>query len=258
MIHDTAIIHPSAQIHETTIVEAYAVVGENAVIGAGSQIGHHALIGRETTLGQNNHVFNHASIGSDPQDKKYQNEPTTLTIGNNNTFREFVTINRGTVQDQGKTVIGSDNWIMAYCHIAHDCMLGNNIIMANNASLAGHIEIDDHVILGGFTLIYQFCRLGRNCFTAFGAHVNKDIPPFVMAAGMPAEARGLNQEGLKRHGFSEDTVRALKKTYRTLFKREDTLETAIEQARAESDDPHALAMIDFIGGGRHGMINAKR
>lgn len=255
MIHPSAIIDDSASIADDVEIGPFSIIGSDVTIGRGTKIGPHTTIEGPTFIGENNHIYQYASLGTPPQDKKYRGEPTPLYIGDGNTIREFVTINRGTSQDIGYTRIGDDNWIMSYVHIAHDCVLGSNIIMANNASLAGHVRIDDHVILGGYTLIYQFCRLGRNAFTAFGAHINKDVPPFVMAAGSPAKARGLNLEGLKRHQFDPQDIKVIKQAYRILYRQGHTKEYAIKHCQDTlGDNPYVETMLSFIQHSRHGIL----
>ena len=208
LIHPTAIIDPKAELDSSVKVGAYTVIGANVQIGAGTEIGPHAVIEGHTTIGENNRIFQFASLGAQPQDKKYRDEPTKLIIGNGNTIREFTTFNTGTVTGIGETRIGDDNWLMAYVHIAHDCVIGNHTIFANNASLAGHVQIGDWVNLGGYTLVFQFCIIGDHAMTAFSAGVHKDVPPYVMAAGYRAEPAGLNTEGMRRRGLSLEEAKA--------------------------------------------------
>ncbi len=231
MIHKTAIIDPAAELADDIEIGPYAVIGPNVQIDSGCRIGAHTVINGPTSIGKDNRIYQMASIGEDPQDKKYAGEATRLEIGNGNTIREFVTLNRGTVQDRGVTSIGDDNWIMAYVHVAHDCLVGDHTILANNASLAGHVSIGDYAILGGFTLVHQFCAIGAHAFTAFGTTIGKDVPPFVMASGSPAKPHGLNSEGLKRRGFSEESLQALKRAYKTLYRSSLTLDEALVQLR---------------------------
>ena len=227
MIHSTAIIDPGAELAEDVAVGAYTVIGPDVVIGAGSEIGPHVVINGPTRMGRDNRIFQFASIGEAPQDKKYAGEPTRLEMGDRNTIREFVTINRGTAQDRGVTSIGDDNWIMAYVHIAHDCRIGDQTIFANNASLAGHVTVQDYVILGGFTLVHQFCSLGAHSLTAFGSGISLDVPPYVTVGGSPAKPHGLNMEGLRRRGFSEASRTLLKQAYKTLYRENNSLQDAI-------------------------------
>lgn len=208
-----------------------------------------------TRIGRENRIFQFASIGDAPQDKKYAGEPTRLEIGDRNTIRECVTINRGTVQDQGVTRVGNDNWIMAYVHIAHDCMVGNNTILANNASLAGHVHIGDFAILGGFTLVHQFCKIGAHCFTAMSSVISMDVPPYVMVSGHMAQPYGLNSEGLKRRGFSPEAMAALKRAYKILYRSGLTLEQAKEQmAELARQHPEVEVMRSFLDTVTRGIV----
>ncbi|MCP5142152.1 MAG: acyl-ACP--UDP-N-acetylglucosamine O-acyltransferase [Chromatiales bacterium] len=250
MIHATAIIDPDAQLADDVEVGPYSVIGAGVEIGTGSRIGPHVVIEGPTCIGRDNRIFQFASIGAEPQDKKYAGEPTTLVIGDGNTIRECVTINRGTVQDRGETTIGDDNWIMAYCHIAHDCVIGSHTIFANNATLAGHVEIHDHVILGGFTRVHQFCRVGAYAFTAMGTGIPKDVPPFVRVAGHLAEPFGLNAEGLKRKGFSTEEQKAIKDAYRVLYRSKLSLDEAIAQIGEMAVGSVAVTLFhDFLANG---------
>ena len=246
-IHPTAIIDSKAELADDVKISPYAIIGADVKIDSGSWIGPHTVIEGPTTIGKENRIFQFASIGAEPQDKKYEKgEQTTLSIGDRNVIRENVTINRGTSQDIGKTVIGDDNWIMAYVHIAHDCIVGNNTIFANNATLAGHVTIHDYAILGGFTLVHQFCHVGEFSFTGMGTQLGKDLPPFVMAFGAPGVPRGINNEGLKRHGFNEDTRKKIKNAYRTLYRRDLSFKKAIEELRSQSlSDPSIKLVADF-------------
>ena len=227
MIHETAIVSAKARIADDVQIGPYSIIGDDVVIDSGTRIESHVVINGPTRLGRDNRVFQFASIGDAPQDKKYAGEPTRLEIGDRNTIREFVTINRGTVQDEGVTSLGDDNWIMAYVHIAHDCRIGNQTIFANNASLAGHVTVGDFAILGGFTLVHQFCSLGAHSLTAFGSGISLDVPPYVTVGGSPARAYGLNMEGLRRRGFPEATRKILKQSYRTLYRENLSLQDAI-------------------------------
>ncbi len=225
-IHATAIIDPKAELDSSVEVGAYSIIEAGVKIDANTRVGSHAVIKGPTTIGKNNHIFQFVSLGEQPQDKKYIDEPTTLEIGDNNTIREFCTFNRGTTQDKGITKIGSDNWIMAYVHIAHDCNVGNNTILANNSSLAGHVDVHDFAILGGFTLVHQFCQVGSHVITAVGSVVFKDIPAYVTAAGYDAKPHGINSEGLKRRGFTTDEITYIKRAYKTLYRKGLSLEDA--------------------------------
>lgn len=259
LIHPTAIIDPKAQIAESVEIGAYSVIGPNVSIGANSVIGPHVVVEGHTTIGSDNRVFQFASIGAAPQDKKYRGEPTQLQIGDRNTIREFVTINLGTTQDAGVTRLGNDNWIMAYVHIAHDCQLGDNIILANNATLAGHVHLADWVFLGGFTSVHQFCRIGEHAMTAFTAAVSQDIPPFVTAAGNRAVPAGINSEGLKRRGFSVEQIAAIKRGYRLIYRAGLPLDEAKVALQAEENkSPDAAQYLrrlrEFIESSPRGII----
>jgi len=234
LIHSTALIDPAAELAEDVSVGPYSVIEANVTIGAGTDIGPHVVIKGTTRIGSQNRIFQFASIGEEPQDKKYAGEPTSLEIGDRNTIREFVTINRGTAQDDGVTRLGDDNWIMAYVHIAHDCRIGNETIFANNASLAGHVSVGDYAILGGFTLVHQFCSIGAYSLTAFGSGISKDVPPFVTVGGTPARAHGLNMEGLRRRGFPEESRKALRRAYRTLYRESLSLQDALAALREQA------------------------
>jgi len=255
VIDERAIIDPSARIGNNVSIGPYAVIGKDVEIGDGCQIGPHVVINGPTTLGRDNRIFQFASIGDEPQDKKYAGEPTRLVIGDRNTIREFCTINRGTVQDNSITKIGNDNWIMAYVHIAHDCIVGNNVTLANNASLAGHVRVGDFAILGGFTLVHQFCAIGAHCFAGMNSVISKDVPPYVMVSGHMAEAHGLNTEGLRRRGFSPEAMKALKDAYRVVFRQGHTLKTAIEMLEPEAKQCAELAvMVDFLQNVTRGIV----
>jgi len=218
MIHPTAIVHPGARLESDVEVGPYSVIGDEVEIGAGSSIGAHAVIKGPTRIGRQNRIFQFVSLGEIPQDKKYRGEHTALEIGDGNTIREFCTFNRGTVQDAGVTRVGNDNWIMAYVHLAHDCQIGSHTVFANNAQLAGHVHVGDHAILGGFTVVHQYVRIGMHAITAMGTIVLQDIPPFVTAAGNTAKPYGINSEGLKRRGFSTETIAQIKRAYKTLYR----------------------------------------
>jgi len=255
VIHKTAIIDANAELADDIKIGPYSIVGAGVKIDAGCEIKSHVVLAGNTTIGKNNRIFQFASVGDEPQDKKYNNEDTRLIIGDGNTIRESVTINRGTVDDTGVTRIGNDNWIMAYVHIAHDCQIGHHNIMANCTSLAGHVHIADYVILGGFTKLHQFCRVGSYAFTAMDSGFQKDVPPFVMAQGNPAEPRAINFEGLKRRGFSKPQIDNIKKAYRLLYKSNLTLEDALLQMTdiAESSTEVQM-MIDFIKASNRSII----
>jgi UDP-N-acetylglucosamine acyltransferase len=217
-IHPTAIVHPGAKLGRGVEIGPYTIVGEHVEIGDQTVVGPHVVIGGHTRIGAENHIFQFCSIGEVPQDKKYSGEPTRLEIGDRNTIREFCTFNCGTAQDAGVTRLGNDNWIMAYVHLAHDCQVGNQTIFANNTQLAGHVQVGDWAILGGFTVVHQFVRIGAHSFTAMGTILLQDLPPFVTAAGNPAEPRSINAEGIKRRGFSPGELTAIKRAFKTLYK----------------------------------------
>jgi UDP-N-acetylglucosamine acyltransferase len=255
LIDPTAVIDPGAELASGVSIGPYSIIGADVVIGADTAIGPHVVINGPTRIGRENRIFQFASIGDAPQDKKYAGEPTRLEIGDRNTIREFVTINRGTVQDEGVTVLGDDNWIMAYVHIAHDCRIGNHTIFANNASLAGHVRIGDYVILGGFTLVHQFCTIGSYALTAFGSGISKDVPPYVTVGGTPARAHGLNMEGLRRRGFSPDSRMALKRAYKTLYREGRTLEDALTQLRPQAAGNTEVAVLtEFLEQQTRGIV----
>jgi UDP-N-acetylglucosamine acyltransferase len=253
--HPTAIVDPGARIAPDVEVGAYAVIGPHVEIGAGTWIGPHVVITGRTRIGERNRIFQFVSLGEIPQDKKYQGEPTRLEIGDDNTIREFCTFNCGTVQDAGVTRIGNGNWFMAYVHVAHDCQVGSSTIFANNAQLAGHVQIGDYAILGGYTGVHQFCRVGVHSITGIGTVVLHDVPPYVTASGDAAKPYGVNLEGLKRRGFTADTTAKLKRAYKTLYRSRLTLEQAKrELARQAADCPEVQVMVDFLAGSTRGII----
>lgn len=229
LIHETAIVSPEAKLADGVKVGAYSIVEEGVSIGADTEIGPHCVVRRNTRLGERNRIYQFCSIGEDPQDKKYAGEETFLEVGDGNTIREYCTLNRGTSQDQGVTRVGDNNWIMAYVHIAHDCVVGDECIFANNVTLAGHVKVADYVIWGGFSGAHQFARVGAHAFIANNAGVSRDVPPYIMAAGQPAAPRGLNLEGLRRRGFDADQVRNIKDAFRILYRSGLRLEEAQEK-----------------------------
>ncbi|MRH77215.1 acyl-ACP--UDP-N-acetylglucosamine O-acyltransferase [Spiribacter sp. C176] len=254
-IHPTAIIDPSAKIASGVRIGPYAVIDADVEIGSGCDIGPHVVLRGPMRLGARNRIFQFASIGEIPQDKKFAGESSSLEIGDDNTIREFVTINRGTADGGGATRIGNKNWIMAYVHIAHDCQVGNEVVFANGSSLAGHVEVGDWATLGGFTLVHQFCRLGTGSFSAMGSCVRQDVPPFVTIAGDPALPHGINIEGLKRRGYSTAAQQSIRKAYRTLYKRGLRLQDALDAvSNDDGGDPAVEAFVRFIKASERGIV----
>lgn len=244
MIHSTAIVSSAAELAKDVEVGPYSIIGDDVQIGAGTEIGSHVVIKGTTEIGENNRIFQFASIGEDPQDKKYDGEKTRLVIGDGNTIREYCTLNRGTAQDTGVTSIGDNNWLMAYVHVAHDCDIGNETIFANNSSLAGHVIVGDYVIFGGFSGAHQFCRIGAHSFIGNNAAVTRDVPPYIMVSGQPAVPRGVNSEGLKRRGFDSDQARNVKEAFRLLYRSGLRLEEArgrITELAAEREELRIFA-----------------
>jgi UDP-N-acetylglucosamine acyltransferase len=254
-VHATAIVHPGAQLAPGVSIGAYSIVGEHVVLGAGTWVGPHVVIEGHTRLGRNNRVYQFASIGAPPQDKKYAGEPTVVEIGDGNTMREGVTINRGTAEDAGITRIGDDNWLMGYVHVAHDCDIGNKIIMANYTGLAGHVRVGDWAILGGATVVHQFVNIGAHSFTSMGTYLAQDLPPYVMAAGNMAKPFGINSEGLRRRGFSADAIAGIKQAYRTLYRSGLGLEEARRQLAAlAASCVEVGALLEFLERSKRGVI----
>jgi len=262
-IHSTALVDPAAQLDASVTVGPYTLIGPNVVIGAGSTVGSHCTIEGHTTIGQNNHIHSYSSLGAAPQDKKYAGEPTRLVIGNGNTIREFCTFNAGTVNGGGVTQVGDDNLFMAYVHLAHDCQIGSHTIFANNSQLAGHVHVEDWVILGGFTVVRQFLRLGAHSFTAMCSLLFADLPPFVTCEGQPADARTVNAEGLRRRGFSAARIAAVKTMYKALYRENLSLEMAKDRiAQIALQTPEAQSdvtmMLDFLAGvGKAGIVRRR-
>ena len=255
MIDQRAVIDPSAKLADDVSVGPFAFIGKDVEIASGTSVGPHAVIKGPTRIGRDNRIFQFASVGDDPQDKKYNGERTYLEIGDRNVIREFCTINRGTIQDIGVTRIGDDNWIMAYVHIAHDCIIGNNTIFANNASLAGHVHIGDFAVLGGYTLVYQYCRIGAYSFCSFASGVHRDVPPFVMADGYRAEPRGINTEGLRRNGFPAEEIRIIRMAYKLLYKSDLRLEQANKKIKSlAAEYPRLTLLTDFLTSGKRSII----
>jgi len=255
MIHPTAIVHPKAAIAAGVSIGAYSVIGEHVEIGEGTVIGPHVVVEGRTRIGAQNRIFAFSSIGGPPQDKKYGGEATSLEIGDRNTIREFCTLNCGTAQDAGVTRIGSDNWIMAYVHIAHDCQVGDHTIFANVATLAGHVRVGDYAILGGFTGAHQFVSIGAHSMTGVATVLLQDLPPYVTAAGNTAKPFGINSEGLKRRGFDAKTMAAIKKAYKTLYRSGLTLKEARKKIAAQAaTQPELQVLVEFLDHSQRGII----
>ncbi len=257
-IHATAVVDPRAELDASVSVGPYAVIGPHVRVGAGTTIGPHCVIEGHTRIGSDNRIFQFASIGAAPQDKKYAGEPTRLEIGHGNTIREFVTINTGTVQDEGVTRLGDDNWIMAYVHIAHDCVLGNQITMANNATLAGHVEVGDWATVGGLTGVLQRMRIGAHTMVGFASHVGKDVPPFMVVDGNPLAVRAVNLVGLRRRDFSAERLAAIRDMHKIIYRQGKTLDEARTAIQALAIDmPEAAAdialMDNFLGSSVSGI-----
>ena len=255
MIHQTAIIDPSAKIADDVKIGPYSIIGANVEIDSGTWVGPHVVINGPTKIGKDNRIFQFASIGEEPQDLKYNGEETTLEVGDRNTIREYVTFNRGTPEDVGVTRVGSDNLFMAYSHVAHDCQVGDHVIFANAASVAGHVHVGDHAILGGFTAVHQFTHIGAHSFSGLGTIVNRDIPPYVIVAGNHAQAYGLNKNGLKRRGFDSPTIRALQKAYMLVIKgrkKRDEIQDDLDKLMNEFAE--VKKMIEFIDASERGVV----
>ena len=258
-IHPTAIIHQEAILHKKVKIGAYSVIGKSVEVGEGTEIGNHVNITGYTKIGKSNKIFHSSSIGEQPQDMKYKNQETYLEIGDRNTIREFCTINTGTVEGNKKTKIGNDNWIMAYVHIAHDCIVKNNIVIANSATLAGHVEVDDHVVLGGLTAIHQFCKIGQHSITMGGTLLSQDVPPYVRAVskGGMAFPNGINSEGLKRRGFTSKAISDIKNGYKIIYMRNNSIDEAKKElAKLEVSSSEVGEYIDFIERSNRGLIRS--
>jgi UDP-N-acetylglucosamine acyltransferase len=253
LIHSTAVIDPGAELDPDVDVGPYSVIGARVRIGRGTSVGPHVVIRGPTEIGERNRIFQFASVGEDPQDRKYGGEETYLRIGDANIIREYATLHRGTAQDAGITRVGNRNLLMAYTHVAHDCRIGDDVVMANAASLAGHIEVQDWAILGGFTIVHQFCRVGAHCFCAMGSVVTKDVPPFVLIGGHPAEPRGINVEGLRRRDFDAETVQHIKNAYRILYLSNRKLDDALAAMRG-IPCPEAGRMADFVAASTRSVV----
>ncbi len=255
MIDSRAVVYPGAQLAADVDVGPFSVIGPNVSIGAGTWIGPHVVVTGHTRIGANNKIFQFASIGDAPQDKKYNNEPTRLEIGDRNVFRESVTINRGTAQGGGVTTIGHDNLFMAYAHVAHDCRVGSHCVLANSGTLGGHVYLGDWVILGGFAAIHQFTKVGAHAFLANNTAVTRDVPPYVMAVGQPSVPHSVNSEGLKRRGFTPQQIRNIKNAFRTLYRSDLLLADAVAQLKAlVPSQPELGIFVDFIGESTRSLI----
>ena len=255
MIHPSAIIEDGARIASNARIGPFCVIGAGVDIGPGCEIGSHVVITGRTRLGKNNRIFQFASIGDEPQDKKYRGEDTALEIGDDNTIREYVTINRGTTDGGGVTRLGNDNWLMAYCHIAHDCQLGSHNIMANGATLAGHVIVGDHVIFAGYSGAHQFCRIGDHAFLGMYGGVSQDVPAYVMVSGQPPRPRGVNSEGLKRRGFTSAQIRNIREAYRTIYRAGLKRDEALSELRERlPEQPELAPMIDSAASSERGLL----
>jgi UDP-N-acetylglucosamine acyltransferase len=247
LIHSSALVDPAAQLHDSVSVGPFTTIGPHVRIGAGTSVAAHCVIEGHTTIGENNQIFQFNSLGAVPQDKKYAGEPCELVIGHRNVIREFCTFNIGTAGDQGVTRVGDDNWIMAYVHLAHDCQVGNHTIFANSTQLAGHVHVGDWTILGGFTVVHQFCRLGAHSFTAMNSLLFADLPPFVMCQGQPALARSMNFEGMRRRGFNAEQIQTAKNIYKLLYRDGLTLVQSMQAIELlAKDHPDSKEVISLV------------
>jgi UDP-N-acetylglucosamine acyltransferase len=255
-VHPTALVHPGARLAGDVEVGPYSILGEHVEVGEGTWIGAHVVLDGRVRIGKRNRIWHFASIGAPPQDKKYAGEPTAVEIGDDNTIREYVTINRGTTHDAGVTRVGSENWVMAYVHFAHDCQIGNKTIFANACQLAGHVTVGDWAILGATTLVHQFVHIGAHSFTGMGTYLPQDLPPYVTSAGNMAKPYGINSEGLKRRGFTPDTIQGLKRAYRTLYRSGLGLaEARNELEKQVAGCPPVRALLEFLDNSKRGIIH---
>lgn len=255
MIHQTAIVDETAKIADDVTIGAYSIIGADVEIDSGTWIGPHVVINGPAKIGKNNKIYQFASLGCDPQDLKFAGEESYLEIGDNNTIREYVTISRGTADGCDVTRVGNDNLMMAYVHIAHDCQIGNHIIFANSASCAGHVEVADHVILGGFTLVHQFTKIGSHCFTSMGAIINQDVPPYIIVASNYGKASGINKVGLKRSGYSDEVIRAIVNAYKLMVRSKKPRQQVMDEAAdLIKSYPEVKLMADFIEQSERGII----
>lgn len=255
MIHPTAIVDPSAQIADSCEVGPYTVIGANVTIDEGSWIGPHVVLKGPTKIGKNNKIYQFASVGEDPQDLKYAGEPTRLEIGDNNIIREYATINRGTAGGGGVTRIGDHNLLMAYIHIAHDCQIASNTVFSNGASLAGHVNVGEYAILAGFACVHQFCSVGEHAFVGLNSVANRDVPPFMMVVGNYAEAKGINKNGLRRRGFSDEAISALHRAYMALVRQKGQREAAVDSLKNDIETyPEVKRFLSFIENSERGIV----
>lgn len=259
-IHPTAIVEPGAALHESVEVGAYTLIGPHVEIGAGTTVGPHCVIEGHTTIGRDNRIFQFNSVGAANQDKKYAGEPTKLVIGDRNTIREFCTLNVGTVQDRGETTIGNDNWIMAYCHVAHDVQIGSQVVMANNATLAGHVVVEDWATVGGLTGVLQRMRIGAHAMVGFQAHVAQDVPPFMTVDGNPLAVRAVNVVGLKRRDFSAERIGVIREMHKLLYRSGLTLEEAkaaigaLRGSECGEADGDIDTLLNFVTAAKYGIV----
>ncbi|EAW30715.1 UDP-N-acetylglucosamine acyltransferase [marine gamma proteobacterium HTCC2143] len=255
MIHPLAIVDPSAEVGDGVEIGPWTTVGPGVVIGPGCVIASHVVLKGPTVIGKNNKIYQFSSVGEDTPDMKYKGEPTRLVMGDNNIVREGVTIHRGTVQDAGETRIGNDNLFMAYAHVGHDSVVGNHTVFINNASLAGHVHVGDWAILAGYTLVHQFCRVGAHSFAGFGTHITKDVPAYVTVSGQPAEAKTINVEGLRRRGFSSDSITSIRRAYKIIYRQGLTAEEALGKLRElVVDNPEIALLIESLETSTRGII----
>ena len=254
-IHPTAVVDPGAEVGADVVIGPYCVVGDKVVLGDGCTLQNHVTVCGPSVIGMRNEFFSYASIGQRTQDLKYSGEPTHLEIGDDNVFREFCTVNRGTLPGT-KTAIGSHNHFLAYCHIAHDCVVGNHVVFSNNGTLAGHVTVEDHVILGGLTAVHQFCRIGKHAITGGCSKVVQDIAPFTIVDGNPARARGINNVGLQRHGYSDAQIKALRAAFKTLYRSKLNMSQALEALKSSEPDEHVQHLVAFVEGSKRGIVSA--
>ena len=255
MIHPSALVHSGAELAQDIEIGPFAVIGEHVQVGSGTSIGSHTVVTGHTRIGRDNRIFHHSVLGEGPQDKKYAGEPTRLEIGDGNMIREFCTFNTGTVQDAGVTRMGNNNWVMAYVHLAHDVQIGNHTTLANNAQFAGHVVVGDYAVVGGVTGVHQFCRIGAHAMIGAASLILADVPPYIMARGNTCEPHGINTEGLRRRGFSAESINAIRRAYKTLYKSGLSLEEAKHALRAQvADRPELAIFVDFLDSSKRSII----